>query len=160
MTTQITNETLLGISFLKGLNDAELTQLAKLCHAHSYATGEICQTEGQPTKRINLIIKGRVGVVMHIPNITYCSSEIIMDTFRDGEVFGWSALLQGAPWSTLRVLEPTEVLYINVDDVLGLCDNCSHIGYVLMKNLSWLIASRFRRNRMSILNAIVAIRGE
>lgn len=160
MAVQVKNEVLKAVYFLKGLDDAELTQLGKICNEHSYATGDICQTEGQPANRINLIIKGRVGVVMHIPNITYCSSEIIMDSFRDGEVFGWSALLQGAPWSTLRVLEPTEVLYINIDDILGLCDNCSHIGYVLMKNLSLLIASRFRRNRMSILNAIVAIRGE
>ena len=97
---------------------------------------------------------------MHIPNITYCSSELIMDTFREGEIFGWSGLLHGVPWSTLRTLEPTEVFSINVDDLVNLCDQNHHIGYILMRNLAFLIASRFRRNRMSILNAVVAMKGE
>jgi CRP/FNR family cyclic AMP-dependent transcriptional regulator len=160
MVTKITNEMLKDISLFKGLDDTELAQVAGLCTGHSYATGEICQTEGQPTKRINMIIKGRVGVVMHLPNITYCCSQIIMDTFIKGEVFGWSALLQGTPWSTLRVLVPTDVLYINVDDLVNLCETNHHVGYIMMRNLASLVASRFRRNRMSILNAIVAIRGE
>jgi CRP/FNR family cyclic AMP-dependent transcriptional regulator len=160
MVAQITSDIMKKFSFLRGLDDTELIKVATLCSEHHYATGEICQTEGQPTKHINLITKGRVGVIMHVPNITYCSSEIIMDTFHENEVFGWSALLQGTPWSTLRVLEPTDVLFIQVDDILELCEANHHVGYIMMRNLASLVASRFRRNRMSILNAIVAIRGE
>lgn len=160
MVVQNKSEAVKKIHFFKGLSDPELTQIADLCEEHTYAAGELCQVEGQSSNKIHLIVKGRVGAVRHIPNVTYCSSEIILDTLHDGDVFGWSSLIKGTPWSTLRVLDPTEVLSLDTNDLLNLCEGNNHVGYILMKNLSALIASRLRRNRMSILNAIVAIRGE
>ena len=159
MEAQITNEVLEKISFLNRLNDKELAQVAGLCTKHSYAFGETCQSEGQPTNRINLIIKGKVGIVNRFSSAN-SSGEIITDIFRDGEVFGWSAFLHGTPWSTLKALEPTEVLQINVNELVNLCETNHDIGYYLMRNLASLISTRFRRNRMSLLNAIVSIKGE
>ena len=153
MEAQITNEVLEKISFLKGLNDKELAQVAGLCTKHSYTTGETCQAEGQPTNQINLIIMGKVGIVYRFSSV-YSRGEITTDIFRDGEVFGWSALLHGAPWSTLKALEPTEVLQINIDELTNLCETNHDIGYYLMRNLASLISTRFRRNRMSLLNVI------
>ena len=153
-------EAILRIGFFKGLSESEINQVTDICRERSFNTGELCQVEGQAANRVNFILSGRVGTVIHIPNVNYISSEIILDTLHDGEAFGWSSLIQGTPWSTLRVLEPADVLYVNSEDLISLCQRNTHIGYILMRNLSALIASRLRRNRMSILNAIVAIRGE
>jgi hypothetical protein len=43
--------------------------------------------------------------------------------------------------------------------LISLCERDTQIGYILMKNLSILIAVRLKRNRISTLNAIVAIKG-
>jgi len=145
--------------FYRGLEDSEFEQVAGYCNEHSFPVGEICQTEGQPTDRVNIILKGRVGAIVRIPNISFMSSEIIIDSLVPGDVFGWSSLIKTTPWSTLRVVEPTDVLYIGTLDLLRLCESNTHIGYIVMKNLATLIASRLRRNRMSILNALVAIKG-
>ena len=153
-------EAIQRIGFFKGLDESEINQVTDICQERSYKGGELCQVEGQPANQVNFILSGRVGTVIHIPNVKHISSEIILDTLHDGEAFGWSSLIQGTPWSTLRVLEPTDVLYVNSEDLISLCQKNTHIGYILMRNLSALIASRLRRNRMSILNAIVAIRGE
>ena len=158
METQIIG-TLDKMAFLNGLNRQELVQVASLCTKYSYPKGEICQTEGQPSDRIDLIVKGKVGVVNRITSI-YSSAEIITDIFTDGEVFGWSALLHGAPWSTLRAVEPTEVLHIKVHDLVNLCETNHDIGYILMRNLASLISSRYRRNRMKLLNTIVSLKSE
>ncbi|MCR4393445.1 MAG: cyclic nucleotide-binding domain-containing protein, partial [Dehalococcoidales bacterium] len=109
--------------------------------------------------RVNMILKGRVGAVVRIPNVTYLSSEIILDTLHEGDVFGWSCLIQDRPWSTLRVIDPTEVLTVDGSALLNLFEENPRIGYIVMRHLAGLIASRLRRNRMSMLNAIVAIRG-
>ena len=159
MVVQINNEVMRKIPFLRGLDETELAQVADLCAERPYAVGEICQVEGQSANQVFFIIEGRVGAVLRIPNITYCSSEIILDTLREGDVFGWSSLMRGTPWSTLKVLEPTKVMAVKADALLNLCENNSRIGYVLMKNLASVIASRLRRNRMSTLNALVAIKG-
>ncbi len=157
---QVQNEILKKVSLFKGLDDGELIHINSLCNKRSYTVGELCQTEGQAVNRINIILEGRVGAVIHIPNMTYSSNEIILDTLHSGDVFGWSALIKGTPWSNLRVLVPTEVLYINADELINLCENNTRIGFITMKNLAALIASRLRRNRMTTLNTIVAIKGE
>ncbi len=159
MAVQAIHETLRSNNLLFGLNQEELAQVANLGKQRSISVGEICQTEGQSTNQVQLILKGRVGTVVRIPNITYSSNEIILDTLTEGDAFGWSSLIKGSPWSTLKALEPTVVLYINADELLNLCESNNHIGYILMKNLAALISSRLRRNRMSMLNALVAIKG-
>jgi CRP-like cAMP-binding protein len=55
-------------------------------------------------------------------------------------------------------LETTTVWSISAQDLLDLCERDNHLGYILMKNLSALVSSRLRRNRMATLNAIAAIR--
>ena len=152
-------ESLRKIRFFRGLNDAELSELGNLCQNRSFAVGEICQIEGQNPQRIHFIISGRVGAVLRIPNYPHSSSEILIDTLSPGELFGWSALIRGSPWSTLKVMDQTEVFYIDADDLISLCESDYHLGYILMKNLAALISARLRRNRMSILNCIVAMKG-
>jgi CRP-like cAMP-binding protein len=149
-----------NISFFQDLTGPELAQIAALCRERTYATGELCQREGEASDDVHIILKGRAGTVVRIPNITYMNSEIIIDVLHDGDIFGWSALIKSTPWSTLRALDPMTVLYISAKELLDLCENNYHIGYIIMKHLSSLIASRLRRNRMSMLNAIVAIRGD
>jgi CRP/FNR family cyclic AMP-dependent transcriptional regulator len=153
-------ESLRKIRFFHGLNDAELTTLGNLCRNRSFGVGEICQTEGQNPYRIHFILSGKVGAVLQIPNYSHSGSEIIIDILSPGELFGWSALIKGTPWSKLKVIDQTEVFYIDADDLIALCESNCHLGYILMKNLAALISSRLRHNRMSILNSIVAMKGE
>jgi CRP-like cAMP-binding protein len=159
MVIETNNELLKKINFFRGLDDSELNMVSSLCKERKYAVGEICQTEGQSTNTVHFIITGKVGAVVHIANLSYSNSEIILDTLGVGDVFGWSALIKGTPWSTLKVLEPTDVIYIDSERLINLCEKNTHLGYILMKNLASLIASRLRRNRMSTLNALVAIKG-
>jgi CRP-like cAMP-binding protein len=160
MIVRANNEILKTMNFLRGLNDEELTKIGDQCKERSFEAGELCQHEGEPVSNINFIIKGKAGVEFHIPSIAYGSKDIILYTVSTGEIFGWSALIQGTPWSTMRVLEQMDVLYIRASDLMNLCENNYHIGYILMKNLSSLISSRLRRNRIATLNALVAIKGE
>jgi CRP-like cAMP-binding protein len=149
------------IHLFRGLTDQELDEVAKICHGTHFSEGQICQDEGQATNRVHLIVNGKVGSVSRIPNITSSSSEIVLEVLHEGDVFGWSSLIKGTPsWPALRALAPLDALYVNTDDLLNLCERNNGIGYIIMRNLSSLIASRLRRNRMSMLNTIVAMKGE
>lgn len=160
MVTRTNNELLKTMHFLRGLNDEELTKIGDLCKERSFEAGELCQHEGEPVSTVNFIVKGKAGVEFHIPSIASGSKDIILYTVSAGEIFGWSALIQGTPWSTMRTLDHMDVLYVQANDLMALCENNCHIGYILMKNLSSLISSRLRRNRIATLNALVAIKGE
>lgn len=156
---KVTRETLKKIGLFRGLTEEELDEVAKFCAVRNFETGELCQFEGQMADQVHFIHKGRLGVEFHIPNIAYGCKDIVLDTLGIGDIFGWSALLKGTPWSTLRAIETTEAIYITAVDLLKLCSDNNHIGYLVMKNLATIITSRLRRNRMATLNAIVAIKG-
>jgi CRP-like cAMP-binding protein len=160
MIVKTKTEELRKIHFFRGLEEEELAQLADLCGERLYQTGDLVQTENEPSSLVNFIIEGKVGALVRIPGVTNGNREIILDTLNAGEAFGWSSLISGTPWSTLKVLEPTRVIYVRTCDLLKLCESNNRTGYILMKNLSTLISSRLRRNRMSLLNTLVAIRGE
>lgn len=159
MASQINSESLNKPTLFRGLKEDELSQIAKLCSPRSYKVGEICQEDGKSENRVHFILKGMAGVVVRFPNVPYGSSELIVENLVTGDSFGWSTLVSRTPWSTLKVIEDMDIIFIETDDLLELCSNNKNIGYVVMKNLADLIATKFRHNRMSILNAIVALKG-
>ena len=159
MAAQINRESLSKPTLFRGLQDEELSQVAKLCSARSYKVGEICQEDGKSENRVHFIIKGMAGIVIRFPNVPHGSSEIIIENLVVGDSFGWSTLIGRVPWSTLKVLEEMDIIFIETEDLLKLCEDHKNIGYIVMKNLASLIATKFRHNRMSILNAIVALKG-
>jgi CRP-like cAMP-binding protein len=153
-------EALKTVRFFNGLSEEELGNIAELCKKDFFEPGQLCQKEGSPDCRVSFIVKGTAGVEFRLPNTAAGNKEIILYTLREGEAFGWTSLISALPWSSLRALEPTEVLYIDSEELLRLCESNTQIGYVLMRNLSALIASRFRRTRIQTLNTLVSIKGE
>ena len=153
-------EVLKTIRFFNGLSEEELDLVAYICKKDTFEPGVLCQKEGVPDSRVNCIVKGQAGVEFHLNNVAFGSKDIVLYTLKEGDVFGWTSLINSAPWSSLRALEPVEVMYVDSEELLHLCETNTHIGYVLMKNLASLIASRFRRQRMATLNTLVSIRGE
>jgi CRP-like cAMP-binding protein len=150
-----------AMRFFDCLTDQELDEVAKICGETSFSEGQICQVEGQAVSRIHLILKGKVGSVNLIPNAIPAGSELILEEFREGDMFGWSSLIRGTTsWPAIRALGPVNTLYIESNDLLNLCEQNSRIGYVTMRNLVSLVASRLRRYRMSMLNTVVAVKGE
>ncbi len=161
MAAQVIVDAIKDTPFFYGLTDQELTEAAQICRETSFSEGQVCQSEGQAASRIHLILKGRVGSVNPIRNALPPGSEMVLEVFRAGDIFGWSSLIKGTTsWPAIRALEPVAALYIEANDLLNLCEQNSHVGFVVMRNLSSIIASRLRRYRMSMLNAIVAIKGE
>lgn len=154
-------EALKNIRFFNGLTDQELDEVFKICGEASFSEGQICQVEGQAASHIHFILNGKVGSVNRIPNSIPPGSELILEEFREGDIFGWSSLIQGtSSWPAIRALTAVSTMYVKADDLLNLCEQNSRIGYITMRNLFSLIASRLRRYRMSMLNTMVAIKGE
>jgi CRP/FNR family transcriptional regulator, cyclic AMP receptor protein len=159
MVVQTKNDILKKFNFFRGLDESELNMVGTLFRERSYNPGDICQIEGQSDNQVHFILKGKVGAVVHIPNTQNNKTEIILDTLGPGEVFGWSALLKGSPWSTLKAIEPTEVMYVDAEELINLFEQDTNLGYIMMRNLAILVSTRLRRNRMSTLNAVVAMKG-
>ncbi|MFC1860778.1 cyclic nucleotide-binding domain-containing protein [Chloroflexota bacterium] len=154
---KITVKVLKEVNLFKGLTDEELAQVAKLCKQHSHKSGECCVTQGMAADEIHIVRKGRVGVESHMTNMPHGTSDIILATLTDGEIFSWSALLRKKLTATVRVVEPTKIIDINAEELLELCEENCHIGYIVMKNLALVVSSRLTRHRLAFLSVVSSI---
>lgn len=148
------------IRLFRGLADSELERVSTHCKKQTLKVSESYLADYKTDNTIHLILEGKIVAIVHVPNLTNVKNEIIVDTLRQGDVYGWPFLLKSSPMSNLRVLEPSKILNIKAQDLLDLCEEDHHIGYIVMRNLSNLIASKLRLQRTSMLNAIVAIKGD
>jgi CRP/FNR family cyclic AMP-dependent transcriptional regulator len=160
MLTMNKTEAIRAIHFFRGLTDPEMERIAALCKEQSLEARESYLEEYKSDNTVHLILEGKIAAIVHIPNVTQVKNEIVVDVLREGDVYGWPFLLKSSPISNLRVLEPAKLLNINAQELLDICETDHHIGFIVMRNLSNLITIKLKRQRMSMLNAMVAMRGE
>ena len=138
-----------GIDLFNGLTDKELVEFEGFCCEHEYGPGEICVAEGDEVDSVHFVKKGKVIVEIQISKASP-EEKFVIDTLKDGEMFAWSALVTSTLTASVRTEEPTEVLDIKASELLTLCESKPHIGYVIMKNLTFIINSRLTRSRAKL----------
>jgi signal transduction histidine kinase len=142
-------EQLRRIDLFKGLTDTELLEVGRLCSEHYHGAGELCISENDRVDYVHCVKKGKVAVEIQIPQSS-AKNKIAIDILGDGEVFAWSALVTSTLTASVRTLEPTEVLDVNAAALLVLCERIPQIGFVVMKNLTFVINSRLTKSRSKL----------
>jgi CRP/FNR family cyclic AMP-dependent transcriptional regulator len=117
MTTQSVRarEALETLSFLGGLPDAMLDQLASRAHVKRYAKGETIFARNGAGESLMIVLAGRAK----ISNITNDAREIVLNFLGKGDVIGEIAILDGAPrTANVIAIEETETLILYRRDLL------------------------------------------
>ena len=100
-----------NFSVFKTLNEENLKDFVSLLRLRKYAPNDCIICKGDPGKNLFIILSGLVDVVDQ--------DGISITHLRNGEVFGEMSLISGDPvGATIKVLEPTTVLYIRGQDFL------------------------------------------
>jgi CRP/FNR family cyclic AMP-dependent transcriptional regulator len=121
------------------LNDRELERIAAIAYKEAYGPGDLIFIERAQARRLFILFKGRVQVHIQLRSVL---------EMEPGRVFGWSSLVkQRRVTASARALEPVTVIAIEGDDLNALFDRDAHLGFVVMKQLAEVIASRLRHTR-------------
>ena len=108
-------EALKTLSFLGGLPDPLIDQLAGRAHSKRYRKGETIVTRGDDGESLMIVLAGRAK----ISNITSDAREIVLNFLGKGDVIGEIAILDGAPRTASAVaIEDTEALVLYRRDLL------------------------------------------
>jgi len=100
-----------NFSIFKTLNENNLKDFVSLLRLRKYTPNDCIIRKGDPGKNLFIILSGLVDVVDQ--------DGISITRLRNGEVFGEMSLISGDPvGATIKVLEPTTVLYIRGQDFL------------------------------------------
>jgi toluene monooxygenase system ferredoxin subunit len=121
-----------------GLAARTLEALAALAKVEEHAKGATLYRPGDPAEDLYVLDAGRVEFL--IGRGEHAAPGGFM--LKKGEVFGWAALLDGYPnrIASARCLEDSRLLRINGKRALGVLEQDSQAGFVVMRRLAALVA--------------------
>ncbi|OQY57997.1 MAG: hypothetical protein B6245_14165 [Desulfobacteraceae bacterium 4572_88] len=98
---------LLGhFSIFKSLDEREIKDIVSFLRLDKFDKGDFIIKKGEPGKKLFIMVAGKVEVLG--------DHNICIASLGKGEVFGEMSLLSGEPVvATIKVSEPTKVLYLN-----------------------------------------------
>lgn len=136
---------LLNIELFNGLTEGELEQVAAICQQRALSKGEVLAVQGEISSELFIITAGLVEILVndkHKPPHTR-----VVANLGTGQIIGEMGLGDQGPRSaTIRAIaQPTEVQVIQYSDFLELCENNTHLGYIVMRNLAANISFKLRR---------------
>jgi CRP/FNR family transcriptional regulator len=71
-----------------------------------------------------------------------------IEEVEPGRIFGWSSLVKQQQFTaSARAMGPVRVMTIKADELNTLFERDPHIGFVVIKQLAEVIASRLHRTR-------------
>ena len=122
-----------NFSIFKTLNEDNLKDFVSLLRLRKYTPNDCIIRKGDPGKNLFIILSGLVDVVDQ--------DGISITRLRNGEVFGEMSLISGDPvGATIKVLDPTTVLYIRGQDFLKVLNRFPSLQMYFARLLSRRLA--------------------
>jgi CRP/FNR family cyclic AMP-dependent transcriptional regulator len=144
----VTVEALHCCELFTGLCDEELEQIAAIAGIETYQPGEIICAEREEANRLFILHTGRVQVHVQLRSALEPGGEATIEEVEPGRIFGWSSLVKQRRFTaSARAVEPVQVIVLQAADLNALFDRNVHIGFVVMKQLAEVIASRLQHTR-------------
>ncbi|HNS52616.1 MAG TPA: cyclic nucleotide-binding domain-containing protein [Anaerolineae bacterium] len=131
-----------------GLSDEELAQVAAVGREEAYAPGAVICAEHGHAESLFVLQSGRVEVCIHLRSSASPDCCVTIEEIEPGKIFGWSSLVaQRRFTASVRALEPVALIALDSAKLSTLFDLNPHVGFVVMKQLAAVVASRLRGTR-------------
>lgn len=138
---------LFGVDLFEGLSEQQILKVSQICKEQRYHPGQIIAHEGAQGDEMYIITDGFVEVVLgERPN----SAARVVVSLGIGQIIGEMALLDQGPRSaSIRATsEPTVVQVIHREHFEHLCQQDTHIGYLVMRNLAADLSFKLRHRNL------------
>lgn len=142
-----------SIPWFFGLSDKQLKQLKQISGYTNLESGQTLYLEGDNDNLLYVISEGKVAIDIHVPthgNLRIYEAEPL-------DIIGWSSMtpmVRQRP-ATITALQPTRLVYFDGPALTELCEQDEKIGYVVMRRLSNIIASRLLTMRNHLFDLLV-----
>jgi CRP-like cAMP-binding protein len=131
------------VPMFQGLDDRQLSRLARRFTERSYAKGETIVTQGTLGIGLFIVESGRVEAVRELPD----GQKIVVNTLNPTDFFGELSLLDEAPrTASVVTTEDSKCLILTQLDFLSALREDSEIPIIMLREL----AKRFRRQMESL----------
>lgn len=144
----VSRDLLKQVSIFSGLSDEQLMRIANLCREVTHSQGDIIVREKESSSDLYIIREGTVEVVLGTPSMP---GPMPIIHLGKGQIFGEVALVdRGLRSATVNAMTDNTVLYaISRDDFIKLCDEDTHIGYIVMGNIAADLSFKLRHYNLA-----------
>jgi CRP-like cAMP-binding protein len=129
-----------------GLPEESLSKVAECCSEIECKAGDRIFRDGEKAETMYIVMEGRVDLRFEVPGRP-SSPEDTISSMRQGQPFGWSALVQSPIYSlsAYSATEKSRLLAVSRECLLALFDEEPKTGFVVMSNLAEVIRIRFHQ---------------
>jgi len=154
----VSAEVLRACELFEGLSEEELQKIAGVCREERHEGACVIFAEGGEAQTLYILQEGKVRLEYEIcPQPDFCR-EIAIVLDKRGQVFGWSALVRPRRLTaTARCVGEVTLIAIKGSDLNDIMEKDSHIGFVVMKKLAEVIASRLREAKKLVGERMMGI---
>jgi CRP-like cAMP-binding protein len=138
------------IPWFNSLTPEHFNKTAELTHLRHAKAGEIFFREGDKQDFVYIVLDGRVSLDIFVPH----HGKIRFYTAEPFDVFGWSSVTPGMRQRTagaVAVLDST-VACIDAEGLRNLAEIDHDFGYLLMRRLANVVASRLMVTRLQLID--------
>ncbi|MBN8656804.1 MAG: cyclic nucleotide-binding domain-containing protein [Anaerolineae bacterium] len=135
------------IPVFEDLSAEQNSMLMSAFETFKCSPGTVIFEQGEPSYHLYLILKGR-AIISYKP---YDGPRIILTRIKDGDVFGWSAVVGGNKYSS-SVVSETELESIRIDrgHLQNLLTKYPDTGRVLIDRLALNVSPRWQNAHKQI----------
>ncbi|MEW6569322.1 MAG: Crp/Fnr family transcriptional regulator [Chloroflexota bacterium] len=139
------------LPLFRGLGTEEVQILARSFVREAFERGQTLFAQGDPAKRLYILIKGRVGIRFK----PHDGDVVAVADIGPGGVFGWSAALSRPAYTSSAVAtEASEVISISGEKLRHLCEAYPKTGVVILERLAEVIAERLNSTHAKVVDLL------
>ncbi|MDR3577135.1 MAG: Crp/Fnr family transcriptional regulator [Anaerolineaceae bacterium] len=142
-----------NIPWFLDLKGSQLEKVAKIARFQQVSAGEEVFHEGDREDLLYIVLEGQVALETFVP------SQGLIRTFTAEplDIFGWSSLtpVVRQRLSNARAVIPCRVIAIDGEALKTLCEDDHDIGFIIMRRLANIVASRLLTTRLALFDVIV-----
>ena len=141
-----------AIPWFLDLSAESLKRLSSIADVQSFEKGDVIFSEGEQHPYLYIILEGKVRLDSFVPG----RGTMPILTAESLDVVGWSSLtpVVRQKTGTARVLEPVKLLTFSADTLMELCETDCELGFVIMRRLANIVASRLLTHRLHLLELL------
>lgn len=136
---------------LPGLPATSRHTLAAIGRDERPPAGTYLMREGRPTLDVGLILEGRLAVRDRID-----ADDVTLMTLEPGDLFGWSAVLDGISTASIVALDDARVLLLGRPGLLSAIEGDKAIAAAVYRRLLEAVASRLDATRLLMRDVYAA----
>jgi CRP-like cAMP-binding protein len=138
------------LPWFKEISSDHLQRIAEISHLRHVRAGEVLFREGDNEDYLYIVVEGRVALDIFIPH----RGRVRIYTVEPQDVFGWSSVTPVIRRRTAGAVAVVDglVIAIHSEKLRAACDEDHDLGYIVMRRLTNIVASRLLVTRLQLID--------